>query len=140
MPTRSFGLKNRDRLLLLGNQLDTTTLQAPMSHRTTNHRGLLAALVGFFMVFVLPACWFGALERANRLGTLAPSSSNSNEEREEHEEQEVVTRDAQGQRPPVPRVVVEVKAPVQRVAVAMPAAPVVTFAPEPSVLSVKRLL
>lgn len=108
--------------------------------RRTNHRGLVAALVAVFMVFVLPACWFGALERASRLGTLAPSSSNSNEEREEHEEHEVATRDPQGQRPPVegPEIIIETV--LERVAVATPVQSSITFAPEPSVLSVKRLL
>ena len=109
-----------------------------MSQRS-NHRGLIATLVAVFMVFVLPACWFGALERANRLGTLAPSTSNSNEEREEHQPAEITIRDAKGDRPldekpPADVRVVQVEPPAPR-----------TYArrghvPQQSVLSVRRLL
>jgi hypothetical protein len=63
----------------------------------------LSALLALFMVLVLPACWYGALARAQSLGIAAPSSSNNNEERDEHEEREIEVADAAGQRPPVPR-------------------------------------
>ena len=114
-------------------------LQYPHVSRTRS--AWIGALLALFMVFVLPACWFGALARAQELGMAAPSSSNNNEEREEHEEREIATRDAQGNRPPPPPPVAtraeRARGPI--------VAPTFVVAPvahplELSVLSVRRLL
>lgn len=73
-----------------------------MSRSTYYRNAWVAALVAAFMVLVLPACWFGALERAVAQGRTAPSSSNNNEEREEHQEHVADVRDEAGRRPPSP--------------------------------------
>jgi hypothetical protein len=67
---------------------------------TSARTAWLSALLAMFLVLVLPACWFGALARAQALDRAAPSSSNNNEEREEHEGRESEPREAFGQRPP----------------------------------------
>ncbi len=54
------------------------------------------------MVFVLPACWAGALIRAQQQKIAAPSTSNNNEEREEHEHREIEARDGEHRRPEPP--------------------------------------
>ena len=69
---------------------------------STRRNTWIAALLAVFMVLVLPACWFGALERSRLFGTVAPSNANSNEERDEHEEHDVDVRDVAGRRPPAP--------------------------------------
>jgi hypothetical protein len=105
-------------------------------------RASISALLAFFLVLVLPSCWYGALTRAAVLGSDGPSSSNNNEEREEHQEtseEEVV---AVGTRPPPPerveRVETVVLAPVllpvptKLVSVALP--------PHPAQFSVRRLI
>lgn len=73
-----------------------------MSRSSYFRNAWMAAFIAAFMVLVLPACWFGALERAAAQGRAAPSSSNNNEEREEHQEQEIEVRDIAGRRPPSP--------------------------------------
>ncbi len=45
----------------------------------------VAALLSLFLVFVLPGCWSGAMQRAWAERGQPPSSSNTNEEREERE-------------------------------------------------------
>jgi hypothetical protein len=67
---------------------------------TSARTAWLSALLALFLVLVLPACWYGALARAQALDRAAPSSSNNNEEREEHEDHDIELREALGQRPP----------------------------------------
>lgn len=45
----------------------------------------IAALLSLFLVFVLPACWSGAMTRAWTERGQGPQSNNTNEEREERE-------------------------------------------------------
>lgn len=95
------------------------------------------------MVFVLPACWSGALILAQQQGTAAPSTSNSNEEREEHEEREVDERNAAHRRatpPPPPRVRELIARHLPIPAPATVAAGSVVHLRTPFALSVKRLL
>ncbi len=54
--------------------------------RRSSRTAWISGVIALFLVLVLPACWYGALSRANIAGRTAPSSSNNNEEREEHEE------------------------------------------------------
>ena len=57
-------------------------------YRRTGNLAWIAAALSLFLVFVLPACWSGALTRAwVELGQ-GPSSNNTNEEREEREHSE----------------------------------------------------
>lgn len=105
-----------------------------------NRRTWLSAALALFMVFVLPMCWFGALTRAKALNIPGPSSSNNNEEREEHEQSEVTIRDAQGVRPPLEAPVSAARDSIVRVEALAPRELVSVAVPEPSVLSVRRLL
>ena len=57
----------------------------PLKRRTGKSTTWVAALVALFLVFVLPACWSGAMQRAWAERGQAPSSSNTNEEREERD-------------------------------------------------------
>ena len=97
--------------------------------------------MALFMVFVLPVCWFGMMAQARQLGLPAQGSSNNNEEREEHETAEITVRDAQGVRPRAPGRVLAARPVVARPDVPPPRVRrSVTHVPEPSVLSVRRLL
>jgi hypothetical protein len=109
--------------------------------RSTCHTWI-ATLVAVFMVLVLPACWYGALERSNLFGTAAPSNANNNEEREEHEEHEVATTDVAGRRPPPPPKAGPRATPkaIQRAHVRVRIAESVAHPAVPSKLSERRLI
>lgn len=103
----------------------------------------LAALVAGFLVLVLPACWYGALARANAQNVAGPSNANSNEEREEHQEREEHEVTAVGNRPPPParraatrsdevRIVAATRTPSMLVASIAPV-------PHPAQFSIRRL-
>jgi hypothetical protein len=102
----------------------------------------IAALVAGFLVLVLPACWYGALARAQALNVQGPSSSNNNEEREEHERGEETQRQALGTRPPPPaRSSARIEAARFVVAQPAPAILVASIAPvpHPAQFSIRRL-
>ncbi len=103
----------------------------------------LAAFVAGFLVLVLPACWYGALARANALNVPGPSNANSNEEREEHEERQEHEVTTVGNRPPpatsrpaartaVVRIVAATSTPSMLVASIAPV-------PHPAQFSIRRL-
>jgi hypothetical protein len=106
------------------------------------HTTWLSAFLALFMVLVLPACWYGAVERARALGQVGPSSANNNEEeRHEDEEREVGVVDAFGHPPPQPPTEPAAFV-VTTIVTHTPPALVasVALAPEPSLYSVKRLI
>jgi hypothetical protein len=104
------------------------------------HRWLSALLV-LFMVFIIPGCWYGALERASATQSAPNSNNNNNEEREEHDgENEAAPRAAHGRSPrPRPVALVSISRPTpilaQRAILASQA-----HAPEPSRFSERRLI
>lgn len=65
-------------------------------------RRLITLSLSVFLVLVLPACWYGAMTQAARLGVAAPTAANSNEEREDHDGHEEVHQLAGSSRTPPP--------------------------------------
>jgi hypothetical protein len=113
-----------------------------MSCRTRLFRTWLSAFMVLFMVAVLPACWYGALERALASGQ-GFSTANSNEEREEKEEHDVEERESLGRRPPPPPREIPRTADIVRVLAAprvQPLAASIAQPPEPSRFSERRLI
>jgi len=118
---------------------------APLSSRMySKHLNTwLAALVAGFLVLVRPACWYGALTRAQALNLQAPSNANSNEEREEHQEHEEHEVAAVGNRPPPPPSGAPARTSVSRTLAAArtPSILVASIAPvpHPAQFSIRRL-
>lgn len=109
---------------------------------STRQNTWIAAILAVFMVLVLPACWFGALERSRTCGTVAPSNANNNEERDEHEEHDLDLHDVAGRRPPAPppdapRIV---RTTLQRIHSTVRIIASVAHPPVPSKLSERRLI
>jgi hypothetical protein len=104
----------------------------------------MSAFLALFMVLVLPACWYGALERARAIGLVGPSAANNNEEeRHEDEEREVNVVDAFGHPPPQPPRMTPATFVVTTIATHTTTPTLVAsvaLAPEPSRYSVKRLI
>jgi hypothetical protein len=91
------------------------------------------------MVFVIPVCWYGALERAVATQS-APSNNNNNEEREEHDgEHEVTPRVAHG-RPLPPNHVSASERPRSKPIATPRILTSQAHAPEPSRFSERRLI
>ena len=96
--------------------------------------------MALFLVFVLPACWSGAMQRAWAERGQPPSTSNTNEEREERdhcEEHEAVRISSPPQaRPPLRlEVAARIAAVHYTLAIAQSVAPKL----HPSVFSERRL-
>jgi hypothetical protein len=101
---------------------------------------MVGALLALFMVFVLPACWFGMMSQARAQGLPPPSSANNNEEHETHTPAKLPTahgvrRLAPDDPPRVVRLVIgRVELPAPRLRTSL------TDRLNPAVLSVRRLL
>jgi hypothetical protein len=97
-------------------------------------------LIAAFLVFILPACWSGALAQAFLESRTAPSSSNSNEEHEEREPEEELQAARRSVRPPRPTPAELTTAPQQKSATYQSSALLASVGPKahPARLSVRR--
>jgi hypothetical protein len=97
-------------------------------------------LIAAFLVFILPACWSGALARSFLEQGTAPSSSNTNEEHEEREPQEELQAARRSVRPPRPTPAKIATAPQQKPLTYQSSTLLASVAPKshPSRFSVRR--
>lgn len=109
----------------------------------TRNTTYLSALLAFFMVVVLPACWAGALIAQRSIPGSSVNANLNEEERHEDGEEETEVRDLAGRRPPPPAPSERPLVHVTRLHVVATTSTIVASVadlPEPSVLSVRRLI